>query len=177
MRVIHLGAFGWGDQNARRTWCDGAASVWPNVGEREALRTKCMADHVFDPWTAVGKVSRGLPLNWSTDPKIVSGGAVNAGINIVNEAGNVVNQTINPPVTQTPPPQVSPNPPVVVDTGGGSGIVFPTPGSIVAGARSNAPLIAVGVLGLGALAFLAMRKKRPAGGALSGYSRKRRRRR
>jgi hypothetical protein len=191
MRVIHLGAFGFfPDQNARKTWCDNAASIWPNAGEREGLRTKCMANHVFDPWTAVGKVTRGLPLNWSTDPKMVSGGAVNAGIGIVNEAGNQVNQTLNPPVTQTPPPPVTQTPPpqvtpgagTVVDTGGGSIMFpgtgsFPTPGAIVAGARSNAPLIAVGVLGLGALAFLALKKKRPAGSALSGYGGRNRRRR
>jgi hypothetical protein len=76
MRVFN-GAFGgdWED------WCDKAANMWPG-SDREDLRAKCKNQPLgplsMDPKTQAGHATRGLPANFSTDPKIVSSGAAGA---------------------------------------------------------------------------------------------------
>jgi len=76
VRVFN-GAFGgsWED------WCDKAANIWPG-SDREDLRAKCKSQPAgpfsLDPATQAGHVIRGLPANFSTDPKIVASGEAGA---------------------------------------------------------------------------------------------------
>jgi LPXTG-motif cell wall-anchored protein len=186
MRVVHLGAYqnsyGFiGNQSERDSWCDRAASIWPNAGDREDLRVKCKAAGIFDPWSAPGKLFRGLPANWSTDPKIVGAGAVGAVVGIVREAEQQVAPLVNPPpVTRSPPSTEQSAPPTVWPKGPSileeNRIVFPLPGAMGGGSASvNPMMLVVGALGLGALAFLVLKRKKRTP-ALSGYSRRRRRR-
>lgn len=173
MRVMRLSSYFAGP---REDWCDGAASIWPNAGERESLRTKCkstpMGIFTFDPWTAVGKLQRGLPANFSTDPNMVSAGAAGAAVKIVGEATNVVAPVVvpqqAPPVTpvqpQTPPAQT---PPAQAWLPSGWATVPPT-------VQSNMPII-LGALVLGGLGLLVFSRRKRTGPVLAGYRKRSRR--
>jgi hypothetical protein len=170
MRIVRLSNYFAG---AREDWCDRAADMWPNAGEREGLRTKCkstpMGFLTFDPWTGVGKAQRGLPANFSTDASMVAAGAAGAVIKIGTEGVNVVSPVVapQPPATVPAQPNVPPAEPNIW-TGA-------LPGWTPKAARSNMPLI-LGAVGLGALALFVMRKRRSAP-ALAGYGKRRRSRR
>lgn len=164
-------------------WCDNAANIWPG-SDREALRAKCKKASILDPWTAVGKLAAGLPANFSTDPNIVAGGAVNAVIGQAKEGVGQVVAIVNPTATQAKPKEepggafVGPS---QIQTGQASGGGFVTTVNdtintwVPASARSKLPLIlGVGIVGVGAMLFLTRKKRAP---ALSGYHRKRRSRR
>jgi hypothetical protein len=198
MRVVHLGAYqnsyGFiGNQPDRDSWCDRAASIWPNAGDRESLRVKCKGAGIFDPWSAPGKLFRGLPANWSTDPKIVGAGAAGAVVGIAREAEQQITPLLNPPPVTPAPPSIDQRPPpsireedrVIFPIGPGQ-ITFPGQGRLPpppSGGlpppgetrRINPMMLVVGAVGLGALAFLVLKRKKQTP-ALSGYSRRRRRR-
>ena len=164
MRVVRLNSYFAGP---REDWCDTAANMWPNAGEREALRTKCkstpMGFLTLDPWTGVGKLQRGLPANFSTDVNMVAAGAAGAVIRIGTEGVNTVTPIISPQIT----PQTQPAQPGT--SSGESGIWT---GQLPPSARLNMPLI-FGAIGLAGLAFFALRRRR-SGPTLAGYRRKRR---
>jgi hypothetical protein len=72
-------------------WCATAAAIWPNPAERGKWRHYCTYGNVLipasgvEPWSRMGKVWRGLPQNFSNDPKEVGEGLVGAVVNTVTE--------------------------------------------------------------------------------------------
>ena len=159
-------------------WCDKAANAWPG-SDREDLRAKCKAQPYgpasFDPATTAGHVTRGLPANFSTDPKVVAGGEGGA---LMKDAGQVistVSSTVGGASGQTSKANVKSTASTTVSQG---------LAKVGSGAKKYWPYLLGGFVLLGGFGFALTRRRPsspapapalPPAAAVAGYRRRRKR--
>lgn len=167
----------------------------PNPAYRPNAKGVQTAGAVFAPYTLAGKTARGLPPHWSTDPAIVKAGWLGAAQQLASDVKQGAEdigivQPSQPATTGTGTPTATYNKPittggniVVLDRlrpamfereldGGGSNTPPATPEE-----EKSSTMMLVGLAALGIGAYFFLGKRRGGQVAMSGYSRRSRRRR
>jgi LPXTG-motif cell wall-anchored protein len=173
-----------GFAGAWEDWCDAAANIWPDKSATEDLRTKCKSQPLgplsFAPYTDAGKLVRGLPAEFSSDPAIVQGGAAAA---IWGSVKNVQAPPVNPTsiqqIMQGQPPATTPATNLNTVAQQQGGVVTAQQAAAAARAKQSSNMTMYLVIGGSLLAaggiFLATRRKRGPVAGYAGYKRSRRR--